>query len=107
MLLEGFTSFDDVLSDAISAVMIDTFGVAGSRVLFGHLRGWYGVDCSVKPVDLVLFEGAVVDFLGSGGEMVLRKLVVYISEGLGVEFNDWGRGFRENILYLRNLFENV
>jgi len=106
MLLENFTSFDDFLSDGIIAVLNNTFGMTGSGVLFCHLRDWYGVDCSVKPLDLSAFEVSIVDLLGSGGEMVLRNLVRFLSKSIDVELNDWGRGFRDNILYLRNYFKD-
>lgn len=106
MLLENFTSFDDFLSDGIIAVLNDTFGMTGSGVLFYHLRDWYGVDYSVKPLDLSAFEVSIVDLLGSGGEMVLRNLVHFLSKSIDVELNDWGRGFRDYILYLHNYFKD-
>jgi len=55
---------------------------------------------------LSAFEVSIVDLLGSGGEMVLKNLVRFLSKRIDVELNDWGRGFRDNILYLPNYFKN-
>lgn len=52
MLLENFSSFDDILSESIITVLNDTFSMAGSMVLLCPLRDWNSVVFSVKPLDL-------------------------------------------------------
>lgn len=37
--------------------------------------------------------------------MVFRNLVRYLSESIDVELDDWGRGFTDNVLILRNIVD--
>ena len=100
MQIEKKKAFDDVIIETVDIVLIDIFGGAGANIIKQQLKARYLLDFNVNPLNKQRFNIGIIDLLGSGGDMVLRTIIQYMSEDLGLDLGIREQDFIEQLIYL-------
>lgn len=81
----GQLRFEEMIQSTVVRVLIEVFGETGASFIYVHLRRRGGLEKERISREMGKFSEGVMDMLGSGGLVLLNRIVEELAARVGVE----------------------